>query len=149
MRVAARLVVLDPDGRVLLLRYDDPPPNGPHWNTPGGGLEPGEDHPSAAARELTEETGWTDVPVGRLLGTGERVFEHGGRLVCQRERHYLVQVPDRARPLGEVATMHRSDGITGWRWWTAPELASTAETVWPLTLGQLIDAAAGTDPPAS
>ncbi|MDQ3158498.1 MAG: NUDIX domain-containing protein, partial [Actinomycetota bacterium] len=40
-RQAARVVVRDPDGRVLLLRYDDPPPMGVHWATPGGGIDPG------------------------------------------------------------------------------------------------------------
>src|ERR1022692_2984129 len=42
LRRAGRVVVLDPDGRVLLLRYDDEPPDGRHWATPGGGLNPGE-----------------------------------------------------------------------------------------------------------
>jgi ADP-ribose pyrophosphatase YjhB (NUDIX family) len=56
-RYAGRIVLLDPDDRVLLLRYDDGPPNGVHWSTPGGGLNPGEDYASGAARELAEETG--------------------------------------------------------------------------------------------
>ena len=64
-RLAARVVLLDPDHRVLLMRYDDGPPNGSHWTTPGGGLNEGEDFPAGAVRELAEETGWTDIP---LLG---------------------------------------------------------------------------------
>ena len=62
-RLAGRVIPIDPSGRVLLFRYDDPPPKGPHWATPGGGIEAGEDYYAAARRELTEETGWTDVPV--------------------------------------------------------------------------------------
>ena len=61
VRRAARVVLLDPDDRVLLMRYDDGPPNGSHWSTPGGGLSAGEDYQAAAARELAEETGWSDV----------------------------------------------------------------------------------------
>lgn len=65
IRHAARVVLLDPAGRVLLMRYDENPPNGRHWSTPGGGLNPGEDYRDAAARELAEETGWHDI---ELLG---------------------------------------------------------------------------------
>ena len=63
-RRAGRVIVLDPDDRVLLFRYDDGPPNGRHWCTPGGGLDDGEDYAAGARRELAEETGWTDVPLG-------------------------------------------------------------------------------------
>jgi ADP-ribose pyrophosphatase YjhB (NUDIX family) len=63
-RRAGRVIVLDPDDRVLLFRYDDGPPNGPHWCTPGGGLNDGEDYAAGASRELAEETGWSDVPLG-------------------------------------------------------------------------------------
>src|SRR5215469_2972472 len=59
VRRAARVILLDPADRVLLMRYDQPPPNGQHWATPGGGAEDGEDYPAAALRELAEETGWT------------------------------------------------------------------------------------------
>jgi ADP-ribose pyrophosphatase YjhB (NUDIX family) len=61
VRRAARVILLDPDDRVLLMRYDQPPPNGRHWATPGGGAEDGEDYRAAALRELAEETGWTDI----------------------------------------------------------------------------------------
>src|SRR5271156_6078149 len=69
IRLAGRVIVLDPDDRVLLFRYDDGPPNGQHWCTPGGGLNDGEDYPAGARRELAEETGWTDVALG------EEIFE--------------------------------------------------------------------------
>ena len=53
---------VDPDqGNDGTARLDDgrsdQPPNGVHWSTPGGGLNPGEDYASGAARELAEETG--------------------------------------------------------------------------------------------
>src|SRR5215472_817894 len=50
-RLAARVVLLDPQDRVLLMRYDEGPPNGIHWATPGGGLNAGEDYRAAAIRE--------------------------------------------------------------------------------------------------
>ncbi|MCW2723359.1 MAG: mutT-like protein [Frankiales bacterium] len=137
--MAARLVVLDPDGLVLLFRYDDPPPNGVHWVTPGGGLEPGEDVRAAAARELREETGWADVTVGAELGTGVRVFEHTAGLVRQHETHFAARVREPRRPLGpHVAAAHALDGISDWRWWTAAELVVTRERVFPAVLLALI-----------
>jgi hypothetical protein len=51
IRRAARVLLLDPEDRVLLMRYDDGPPNGHHWTTPGGGLNDGEDYRAAALRE--------------------------------------------------------------------------------------------------
>ena len=52
------------------MRYDDGPPNGSHWATPGGGLNEGENFPAAALRELAEETGWSDVPLGPRCSAG-------------------------------------------------------------------------------
>ena len=63
VRLAGRVIAIDPAGRVLLFFYDDLPPKGKHWSTPGGGVEAGEDFHAAASRELLEETGWADVPV--------------------------------------------------------------------------------------
>jgi ADP-ribose pyrophosphatase YjhB (NUDIX family) len=49
-RLAGRVIAVDPAGRVLLFGYDDPPPKGRHWATPGGGVEDGEDFYRAACR---------------------------------------------------------------------------------------------------
>ena len=138
MRRAARVVLLDPDDRVLLMRYDDGPPNGRHWSTPGGGLNAGEGYRAAAARELAEETGWSDVP---LLGEVRRrsfEMEYGGQLVRQRERLYLARIDQACREIRGVEAMHAADGIAAWRWWTLAELDSTAEVVWPPGLANLI-----------
>ena len=51
VRLAGRVIVLDPDDRVLLFRYDDGPPNGRHWCTPGGGLNDGEDYGGPAGTD--------------------------------------------------------------------------------------------------
>jgi ADP-ribose pyrophosphatase YjhB (NUDIX family) len=138
VRHAARVLLLDPDDRVLLMRYDDPPPNGRHWTTPGGGLEDGEAYRAAALRELAEETGWQDID---LLGEIDRrsfAMEHGGRLVHQVERTYLARISDTGRAIEGVEAMHASDGIAACRWWTIGELASTAEQVWPANLASMI-----------
>ena len=138
VRLAARVVLLDPDDRVLLMRYDDGPPNGSHWTTPGGGLNDGEDFPAAALRELAEETGWSDIPLGAEVLRRTWTMEHSGRLVWQRERLYLARTAPAQRQIRGVDEMHATDGIAAWRWWTLTELDSTAETVWPTGLATLI-----------
>lgn len=144
LRLAGRVIVLDPDDRVLLFRYDDPPPNGRHWCTPGGGLDDGEDYAAGARRELAEETGWTDVPLGSEVYEWTRTLgDPNGVLHQQHERLFLARVDIARRPLGEVAAMHTHDGIVTWHWWTLAELDATDETIMPPVLADLIRTALG------
>jgi 8-oxo-dGTP diphosphatase len=53
--VAVGAVVLDPRGRVLLVRRGRPPGAG-DWSLPGGHVEPGESLEAAIVREVMEET---------------------------------------------------------------------------------------------
>jgi ADP-ribose pyrophosphatase YjhB (NUDIX family) len=137
------VIVLDPDDRVLLFRYDDEQPNGRHWCTPGGGLNDGEDYAAGALRELAEETGWTDVALGEQVFERTLTMEYTDEIVRQHERFFLARVPTARRGLGEVAAMHHSDGIAAWHWWTLAELDSTAEVIWPSGLANLIRGALG------
>jgi ADP-ribose pyrophosphatase YjhB (NUDIX family) len=132
------VIVLDPDNRVLLFRYDDGPPNGRHWCTPGGGLNDGEDYAAGARRELAEETGWTDVALGKEVFERTLTMEYEDEIVRQQERFFLARVPVVRRGLGEVAAMHVWDGIAAWRWWTLAEMDSTEEDIWPSGLADLI-----------
>ena len=132
------MVLLDPDDRVLLMRYDDGPPNGSHWATPGGGLEPGESYEQAALRELAEETGWTDIELGPEIHRRSHTMEWAGTLVHQAERLYLARTSRRAREIAGVDAMHVSDGIAAWRWWSVDELTSTSDRIWPGVLAELI-----------
>ena len=137
-RRAGRVIVLDPEDRALLFRYDDGPPNGRHWCTPGGGLNDGENYAAGARRELAEETGWTDVPVGGQVHERTLIMEYADAIVRQHERFFLARVQTARRELGEVAAMHASDGIAAWRWWTLAEMDSTGEVIWPRGLAGLI-----------
>lgn len=120
------------------MRYDDPPPNGSHWSTPGGGLEPGESYEAAARRELAEETGWTDIKLQREMHRHSLTMLWSGRPVHQHERLFLARTKVPARQITGVAEMHESDGICAWRWWTVAELTSTNQVIWPAELADLI-----------
>jgi ADP-ribose pyrophosphatase YjhB (NUDIX family) len=137
-RRAGRVIVLDPGDRVLLLRYDEDPPDGRHWCTPGGGLNPGESYAAAARRELAEETGWDDLALLGEIHQHTRQFMHQGRALRQHERLFLARTGEARRALGDVAAMHACDGIAAWRWWTLAELDTTTELIWPAGLAALI-----------
>jgi 8-oxo-dGTP pyrophosphatase MutT (NUDIX family) len=143
VRLAGRVIAVDPARRVLLFYYEDRPPKGNHWSTPGGGVEGGEDFYAAARRELFEETGWADVPVApdemHVESNVQWASLHGAMTLCRQYDHYFVgRVPAEERPLGSVAAMHVSDGIVSYRWWTLPELDATTEDVYPLGLADLV-----------
>ena len=70
LRLTSRLVVMDPQGCVLLFLTAAPDSSGfTRWITPGGGVDPGESHDDAARRELFEETGYQVDDVGQPVWT--------------------------------------------------------------------------------
>jgi 8-oxo-dGTP pyrophosphatase MutT (NUDIX family) len=127
-RQAARLVVLDSQGAVLLIKYNDGRPGRPayYWSTPGGGVESGETHLSAAQRELLEETGLR-ADVGRELWSRRVLLDLPSGEVEQLERYFLVR-------LAEVAPDVRNsspENIVDHRWWTVGDLRTTTDLVFP------------------
>lgn len=76
--VGVGAVVLDPLGRILLVRRGNPPGAG-LWSLPGGGLEPEETLADCCRREVREETGIAVEP-GAIVAVAE-VFAEGFRYV--------------------------------------------------------------------
>jgi 8-oxo-dGTP pyrophosphatase MutT (NUDIX family) len=71
VRPTARVLALDPAGRVLLVRCDHD--GRVFWVAPGGGVEPGETFEAAARRELREEAGIALAAVGPCVLAGDAV----------------------------------------------------------------------------
>ncbi|QMU78908.1 NUDIX domain-containing protein [Streptacidiphilus sp. PB12-B1b] len=137
-RTAARVLLLDPADRILLLHGFDPLDRDRQWwFTPGGGVEPGEDLPTAARREIEEETGIREVRIGPLVARRSSAFSFDGRSFEQDEWYFLARTATTATDTsGQTALERRStDGL---RWWTAADLLATAETVYPEALAPLL-----------
>ncbi|MBN1093546.1 NUDIX domain-containing protein [Blastococcus sp. TML/M2B] len=146
VRPSARVVVLDPVGRILLLgaRLTDPgvPPGDVlFWYTPGGGVEAGESLRTAAVRELAEEIG-LDVEPAALEGPvwfRRFVGPFGGVEYDNRETYFVLRdVVHDVDPRGRTELELLGDEPH--RWWTVEEIAASSEEFAPRELAAVLPA---------
>ena len=131
-REAARLLVLTPQERVLLLRLE-PTFRDPFWVTPGGGLDEGETFEQAARRELREEVGGDHLPIGPCIWWRTVTFTWERWRVRQHERTFLVATPEAF----DAVTAHPDEEpITGSAWHTVADLRGLPEIVYPAGLAE-------------
>ncbi len=140
-RHAARVVLLDPRRRILLLRCRSGDDDGTHfWITPGGGLHDGETHEQAALRELREEIGLEGVELGPHLWSRTHTFPWLGRVLRQHERFYLCQLDAPIEVTRHLNTPDEMHFLTGHRWWSAEEILNATEQRFaPRHLGRLVE----------
>ncbi|HEX6454551.1 MAG TPA: NUDIX domain-containing protein [Trebonia sp.] len=96
-RNTARVLPVDPEGRVLLLHGWDPVrPDDPFWFTIGGAVERGETLRQAAVRELLEEAGIAldEARLGEPFETAPIKFTWAGMRFDQDQTFFAVFVDD-------------------------------------------------------
>ena len=141
LRRSARLIILDPGGRLLLFRYQDEHKPA-FWSTAGGELRAGEDYRAAARRELEEETGFR-FEIGPLLHERQDIFAVARSKPAEWVEHYFLVKCDRAGapPSRADWTEEERATIQDWRWWSLAEMREQPESFRPGCLPEVFEKA--------
>lgn len=148
-RHAARVILLNNQGRVLLMRgHDEHNPSRSWWFTMGGGIDPGETPQQAAIREVSEEAGITLSPQDLLGPILERtaLFDFAQEHIIQHEVFYLAYVADDVAITRDGWTEVERSFVDDLAWMSVPELQNSPCEVFPRGLpGILANLAHGWD----
>ncbi len=122
IRQAVRAVVLDPQDRVLLVRFEFPD-SGTKWALPGGGIEEGESDHDALRRELSEEVGAPPVQIGPHVWNRLHIVpfidgSHDGQI----ERIYVVRTPAFTPQPALTWEQLNAEYVFEVRWWHPDDL---------------------------
>jgi 8-oxo-dGTP pyrophosphatase MutT (NUDIX family) len=139
LRIGARVLLLDPHDRVLLIHAKDPDQPDHHWwELPGGAADPNETLTDTARRELAEETGIHLDHIGAHLWDRQTRFHYRGREHHRRERVYLAHLTNPAPTQPLKHTANEKAGLIEHRWWTQPDLAACRDKLLPPNLPTLL-----------
>jgi 8-oxo-dGTP pyrophosphatase MutT (NUDIX family) len=140
-RPAARLLVFDKAGRVLLFKFEfkrGALAGQAFWATPGGAVDEGESFEQAAIRELAEETGLQISDPGPQVSKREAVFlSPAGDTITADERFFVVRTDDAELSTDNWTPLER-EVMVEHRWWSAEDIRHSTEQIWPESLAEMI-----------
>ncbi len=137
-RPAARLLMVDPDGHILLFRFT-PDKGRPFWATPGGACDPGEDYATAALREMEEETGWSLEPGPEIAQRTVEFITLEGEPVWSDERYFFIRVPERSVRI-DGHTVLEQRVMTHHHWWHPTDIRQSDERIYPEDIVEMVEA---------
>ena len=142
-RETARVLLLDPQKRVFLLKTHFDPEVGlePRWITPGGGIDAGETPAAAAVRELFEETGLrvTEDQLGEQIWQQAGTWQWGDGVNSHSYIDYFFQLEVEGFELDDSDwTDDERRDILEFRWWKLSDLIESGETVGPHGLAEFL-----------
>jgi 8-oxo-dGTP pyrophosphatase MutT (NUDIX family) len=151
VRHTARLLILDPADRLLMISYAAPhdlePGRRTFWFTPGGGIEPGESAEQAALREMEEEVGLTGLPLLGEVARRSALNDMFLRAALCHERYFLVRATSDAFDTSRLAETDQ-DPVHAVRWWEIDALLMSDEIIIPRAILTVARQAVLTGPPA-
>ena len=138
LRRSARVLLFDPSGDVLLIRFRAETGGRmvTFWVTPGGEIEAGEEPEEAAARELYEELGLRVPLIGPVHEESGGEYVHLGERV-QNEDVFFATVCERSAPKLAGVTADEVRLMQEARWWSPEQLAATREKIYPEGLAEV------------
>ena len=139
VRTAARVILIDPDDRVLLLAARDPADGKTVWFVPGGGVEEGETLEQAAARELAEEVPAAgSVVLAGPIWTRHHDYTWAGHGVSQTEWFFVGRLAIALDAAAIKMDGPESYSFAGARWATLDEIAAWPALIAPRRIAELL-----------